>query len=87
MAGIFRKISTCHTPGLNKVLHAVGRVIRTEEDRGIVLLIDERFSRTSYKKLFPEEWKNIRYVANTGSIRKTIGSFWAGGGKGRTTIQ
>jgi len=37
--------------------------------------------------LFPEEWKNIRYVANTGSIRKTIGSFWAGGGKGRTTIQ
>ena len=44
-------------PGLNKVLQAVGRVIRTEEDRGVVLLIDERFSLTSYKKLFPEEWK------------------------------
>lgn len=44
-------------PGLNKVLQAVGRVIRTEEDQGIVLLIDERFSLTSYKKLFPEEWK------------------------------
>ena len=70
-------------PGLNKVLQAVGRVIRTEEDRGVVLLIDERFSLTSYKRLFPEEWKKIRYVANTDSIRKTIGSFWAGGGKGR----
>jgi DNA excision repair protein ERCC-2 len=70
-------------PGLNKVLQAVGRVIRTEEDRGIVLLIDERFSQTSYKKLFPEEWKNIRYEANADSIRKTIESFWAGGGKVR----
>ncbi|ODA40365.1 ATP-dependent DNA helicase [Desulfosporosinus sp. BG] len=63
-------------PGLNKVLQAVGRVIRTEEDQGIVLLIDERFSLTSYKKLFPEEWGMIRYVANPGSICKTIKSFW-----------
>lgn len=65
-------------PGFNKVLQAVGRVIRTEEDRGIVLLIDERFSQTSYKRLFPEEWKKIRYGANTDSMRKTIVSFWAG---------
>lgn len=64
-------------PGLNKVLQAVGRVIRTEEDRGIVLLIDERFSLPSYKRLFPEEWKKVHYVANAESIRKTIGNFWA----------
>ena len=63
-------------PGFNKVLQAVGRVIRTEEDRGIVLLIDERFSRSSYKMVFPEEWKNVRYTANAESIRKTIGNFW-----------
>lgn len=66
-------------PGFNKVLQAVGRVIRTEEDRGIVLLIDERFSLLSYKKLFPEEWKKINFVSNAESIRKTIGSFWTGG--------
>jgi len=65
-------------PGFNKVLQAVGRVIRTEEDRGIVLLIDERFSQMSYKRLFPEQWKKIRYGANTDSLRKKIGSFWAG---------
>ena len=65
-------------PGLNKVLQAVGRVIRTEEDRGVVLLIDERFAQTAYKKLFPEEWKTICYVANAESISKTIESFWAG---------
>ena len=68
-------------PGLNKVLQAVGRVIRTEEDRGIVLLIDERFSQTSYKKLFSQEWKKIRYVADTDSISTTIENFWSGGGK------
>ena len=68
-------------PGFNKVLQAVGRVIRTEVDRGIVLLIDERFSQTSYKKLFPEEWKKIRYGANTDGMRKMIESFWAGNGE------
>jgi len=64
-------------PGFNKVLQAVGRIIRTEEDRGIVLLIDERFSQTSYKKLFPEEWTMIRSAGNTDNVCKTIKSFWA----------
>jgi len=79
--GGLHNISTCHTPDLNKVLQAVGRVIRMEEDRGIVLLIDERFSQTSYKKLFPEEWKQLRYVPDADSLCKTIANFWAGGGK------
>ena len=68
-------------PGMNKVLQAVGRVIRTEVDRGIVLLIDDRFSLSSYKKLFPQEWKRVSYVADADIIRKTVGSFWAGDGK------
>ena len=63
-------------PSFNKVLQAVGRVIRTEEDRGIALLIDERFSQASYKKLFPEEWEKVRYVRNADNIRTTMERFW-----------
>ena len=44
-------------PGMNKVLQAVGRVIRSENDRGVVLLIDDRFSQLRYRKLFPPEWR------------------------------
>lgn len=40
-------------PGMNKVLQAAGRVIRTQEDRGVVLLLDDRFARTEYTRLFP----------------------------------
>jgi len=43
-------------PGLTKVLQAAGRVIRTATDRGIVLLIDERFGKESYKRLLPVHW-------------------------------
>ena len=44
-------------PGWEKVLQAVGRVIRTEEDTGFALLIDERLSQPEYLTLFPENWK------------------------------
>lgn len=43
-------------PGMNKVLQAVGRVIRTEEDKGSILLIDERYGKGLYKNLMPQEW-------------------------------
>ena len=66
-------------PGFNKVLQAVGRVIRTEQDRGVVLLIDERFALSTYKRLFPKEWQPVRYVANTEAISKTIREFWETG--------
>ena len=45
-------------PGMNKVLQAAGRVIRTAEDRGVVLLMDERFGTVSYQNLFPREWSD-----------------------------
>ena len=43
-------------PGMNKVLQSAGRVIRTEKDRGLILLLDERFSTGRYRELFPREW-------------------------------
>ena len=43
-------------PGMNKVLQAAGRVIRTTEDRGVILLLDERFGNSAYQNLFPREW-------------------------------
>lgn len=49
-------------PGINKVLQAAGRVIRTEEDKGVVMLIDERYSERQYYNLLPEEWKNKRWL-------------------------
>ena len=47
-------------PGINRVLQAAGRVIRSEEDRGVILLIDERFSWRQYSSLFPREWRPMR---------------------------
>jgi len=62
-------------PGINKVMQAVGRVIRTERDRGAVLLIDERFSLAPYRNLLPEEWQ-IRRVRDGESITKCLKEFW-----------
>lgn len=63
-------------PGMNKVLQAAGRVIRTENDRGVVLLVDERFSNYNYRELFPDEWSNIKRVRNPESIEKEVKDFW-----------
>lgn len=63
-------------PGLNKVFQAVGRVIRSDEDRGVVLLVDERFGRLSYMHLFPPEWENIHNVSKLHEIQGVIRSFW-----------
>ena len=51
-------------PGMNKVLQAAGRVIRTETDSGIVLLIDSRFPSAKYRDLFPRHWSNMINVRN-----------------------
>lgn len=62
-------------PGMNKVLQAAGRVIRTENDIGIVALLDERFRGTEYQKTFPREWNEIKYV-KLETITKNIEDFW-----------
>jgi len=63
-------------PGFNRVLQAVGRVIRSEKDRGVVLLIDNRLRESRYKTLFPEGWK-IQFVANQKDIGEHVRQFWA----------
>lgn len=64
-------------PGMNKVLQAAGRVIRSESDRGMVLLIDERFSHRTYKNLFPRHWENSIRVKNTGELQTRLERFWS----------
>lgn len=63
-------------PGMNKVLQAAGRVIRSENDKGVVLLIDERFSNYYYKKLFPAHWRDSREVRNVNKLNASIQAFW-----------
>lgn len=62
-------------PGMNKVLQAAGRVIRTMDDVGIVVLLDERFLQNSYLKMFPREWDNFEAV-NIDTVAKRVERFW-----------
>lgn len=62
-------------PGMNKVLQAAGRVIRTVEDVGIIALLDERFLQFQYRKMFPREWENFE-VVNVDSVAKRVERFW-----------
>lgn len=63
-------------PGMNKVLQAAGRVIRTETDKGIVILIDNRFLQTYYKKLFPLEWEQFFIINSSEKLQKRLAEFW-----------
>ena len=62
-------------PGMNKVLQAAGRVIRTNEDIGIIALLDERFLQNSYTRLFPKEWEGYKIVQET-TVGKEVEKFW-----------
>ena len=62
-------------PGMNKVLQSAGRVIRTATDKGCVLLLDERFARNEYKKLFPREWKQPVF-GNISDLSNVLENFW-----------
>jgi Rad3-related DNA helicase len=62
-------------PGMNKVLQAAGRVIRTQDDVGIVALLDERFAQGQYRKLFPHEWRNIEAVTMD-EVAGRVEKFW-----------
>lgn len=63
-------------PGMNKVLQAAGRVIRTEEDRGVILLIDDRYGTYRYKELFPNEWSHHKRVSVKYNMINTLKEFW-----------
>ena len=62
-------------PGMNKVLQAAGRVIRTVEDVGIVVLLDERFFTAPYLRLFPREWADYERVSLS-RIERRVERFW-----------
>lgn len=62
-------------PGMNKVLQAAGRVIRTEADIGVVVLLDERFLQRSYTRMFPREWEDYKRV-RLDTISKEVERFW-----------
>ena len=62
-------------PGMNKVLQAAGRVIRTIDDLGVIELLDERFLQSDYRNLFPKEWEK-RLVCTVDSVESYLEKFW-----------
>ena len=64
-------------PGMNRVLQAGGRVIRREEDRGVIVLIDDRFSDPLYKKSIPALWRGLKFVGDAKGLKMLLDKFWA----------
>lgn len=62
-------------PGMNKVLQSAGRVIRTSEDKGCILLLDERFVKGEYQRLFPREWKQPVFGKRY-DLQSVLQKFW-----------
>ena len=65
-------------PGMNKVMQAAGRVIRTETDRGVILLMDSRFTDSRYTELFPLEWRDYKKPGGSG-LEGVFEGFWEDG--------
>lgn len=62
-------------PGMNKVMQAAGRVIRTDKDKGVIVLLDDRFLENSYRSLFPREWEDAK-ITNLKKIGDEIEKLW-----------
>lgn len=62
-------------PGMNKVLQAAGRVIRSEEDFGVVLLLDSRFGTPQYKRLYPKFWSHMQLVRSDEELALALEDF------------
>ncbi len=63
-------------PGMVRVLQAAGRVIRSETDRGVVLLVDDRFATYPYRKLYPPEWLPVLRVGDPAQLASRLAAFW-----------
>ena len=63
-------------PGMNRVLQAAGRVIRREEDRGVIVLIDDRFDDPIYKKSLPKLWRGIKFISDPKELKVALEDFW-----------
>lgn len=66
-------------PGMNKVLQAAGRVIRREDDRGVIVLIDDRFADPVYRKSIPSLWRSLKFVPDAKALNERLKRFWAEG--------
>lgn len=64
-----------HFPGFNRVEQAVGRLIRSEHDKGVAILIDQRWEEPQYQQLIPEDW-NLQYVRSNEELLQRIEDFW-----------
>ena len=64
-------------PGFNRVMQATGRVIRAETDQGVIVLIDDRFTHTQYRQLFPSHWSGYQVVQNTHEMKEKLARFWS----------
>ena len=64
-------------PGMNHVLQAAGRVIRRHEDRGVVVLLDDRYAAPPYLGLYPEHWGNPRVASDPMTLSNTLKRFWS----------
>ncbi len=64
-------------PGLNKVIQAVGRVIRTKTDRGVAILLDDRFTTRKYLRLYPKFWSHLSVCNDMEELGKMIKDFWS----------
>ncbi len=63
-------------PGMNKVMQAVGRIIRTETDKGTALLMDQRFSTGAYLKNMPVHWNHLISVGDPCDLDDILAYFW-----------
>jgi DNA excision repair protein ERCC-2 len=63
-------------PGMNRVLQAAGRVIRREDDRGIIVLIDDRFNDPIYKKTIPKLWSGMKFTDDAKDLKSALDEFW-----------
>lgn len=63
-------------PGINRVLQAAGRVIRREDDKGVIVLIDDRFDDPIYKKIVPKLWSGMKYIDDPKALQANLQKFW-----------
>lgn len=63
-------------PGMNKVLQAAGRVIRSKQDKGVIVLLDERFTTNTYRSLIPPHFSHYQIVRDLETMQKKLRIFW-----------
>jgi Rad3-related DNA helicase len=61
---------------MNRVLQAAGRVIRSETDRGVIVLVDDRFNDPLYKKIVPQLWHGMKFLPDARVLKEKLEQFW-----------